>query len=68
MRHTRFTSVNAGAAHMNPPLTTVVMHPQLQGDIASKMLLERIQYRDTTWKQHLTESRLVIRGSSEPLL
>lgn len=54
----------ASAAHSNPPLTTMDVTPERQGEIASRVLLDRIGRPDDAPRRHLIAPQLIVRASS----
>lgn len=59
----------AAAAHSSPPLTTIAIGPSHLGEIASRILLSRInnQGLDATPKKYFATPKLIVRESSNPV-
>lgn len=51
------------AAYCSPPLTTVALHSEKIGELASQTLLKRLQQPDHPPIQHLVQPQLIIRQS-----
>jgi LacI family transcriptional regulator len=54
----------AEAAHTNPPLTTMAVNPQHQGELASRLLLERLGNRTAPPTKHIIRPELVVRATA----
>ena len=54
----------AGAAHTLPPLTTLAIGPEQQGEMASRLLLKQLKAPGETPTHYFAEPRLVVRESS----
>jgi LacI family transcriptional regulator len=51
------------AAHSHPPLTTMAVDPRQQGELASRLLLRRLNRRGAPPTKHVIEPKLVVRQS-----
>ncbi len=54
----------AEAEHANPPLTTMAVNARLQGELASKLLLQRLGNPDATPDIAVIEPKLVVRATA----
>ena len=54
----------ATAAHTNPPLTTLAINPEQQGEIASRMLLNQLRDHPATHNHYFSQPKLMVRESS----
>lgn len=52
------------AVHTNPPLTTMAVNPQLQGELASKLLLQRLGNLFAPPSKHIIQPELVVRATA----
>lgn len=54
----------AEAAHTNPPLTTMAVNPRLQGELASTLLLQRLENLFAAPSKHIIVPELVVRSTA----